>query len=118
MQTRSRKLSEAVGDETGSTLKGTSVKNTKRAKTTSSEEAMTPSKVQRADTLVENILKSVRKTKSPNTASSENGNQIAGNDKLPASEKTKLLKVGSNSVPKVIRGQPKSGRPWKDVKQK
>lgn len=106
MQTRSRKISEAVVDAP----KATPVKNIKRTKTTSAEETATPSKVQKADALVDNILKSVQASKSPNAASSESGNQLKGNDKLPASEKTKL--------PKVIRGQPKSGRPWKDVKQK
>lgn len=114
MQTRSRKISEVVGDASASKSKTSSAKNTKRAKATLSEETMTPSKVQKADTLVENILKSVQKIQSP----SENGIQLKGNDKLPASEKTKLPKVPSNAVPKVIRGQPKSGRPWKDVKQK
>lgn len=110
MQTRSRKISEVVGEATGVTSKATPTKNTKRTKTTLIEETSTPSKVQKADALVDNILKSVQATKSPIAASSENGNQLKGNDKLPASEKTKL--------PKVIRGQPKSGRPWKDVKQK
>lgn len=110
MQTRSRKISEAVGETTGVTPKATPAKTTKRVKATSIEETATPSKVQKADALVENILKSVEKAKSPIIAPSVTGNQLKGNDKLPSSEKTKL--------PKVVRGQPKSGRPWKDVKQK
>lgn len=105
MQTRSRKLSEAVGDVAGVTQKATPLKNTKRTRTTSTEGTATPMKTQKADALVENIL---------HAASSENGNQL----NQPASEKIKSPKVATRPVPKVIRGQPKSGRPWKDVKQR
>lgn len=118
MQTRSRKTSEAIIEPTASTIKEASLKSVKRAKTTITEEAATPSKVQNSDALVENILKTVQKTKSPNATSPGNGNQLKGNDKLPAAEKTKLPKLIKNPLPKAIRGQPKSGRPWKDVKQK
>lgn len=107
MQTRSRKLSEAVGDVTGVTQKATPLKNTKRLRTTSTDG--TPSKTQKADALVENIL---------NAASSQNGNQLKGNEKSSASDKIKSPKIATKPVTKVIRGQPKSGRPWKDVKQK
>lgn len=118
MQTRSRKTSEAIGEVTDAIPKVKPGKNTKRAKSTSSEEVATPSKVQKADALVENVLKSVQKPKSPIATPSENGNQLKGNDKLTASEKTQVPKVANRSVSKVIRGQPKSGRPWKGVKQK
>lgn len=56
MQTRSRKISEVVGEATSATPKATPTKNTKRTKTTLIEET---AKVQKADALVDNILKSV-----------------------------------------------------------
>lgn len=117
MQTRSRKISEAVGDAIDVVTKATPVKNIKRTKITSREESATPTKVQKADALVESILNSVQKSKLPTTVPSENANLLKGNDKLVASEKTKMPKVATQQS-KIIRGQPKSGRPWKDVKQK
>lgn len=110
MNTRSRAASQTIVNETVENANN-SVNKSKRVKSTIIDESSTPSKVQKADALVANLLGSVKKENGTVSKSTE----LRGNDKQGAQEKTKLPK---KTAPKVIRGLPKSGRPWKDVKQK
>lgn len=70
----------------------------------------TPSKVAKAEDLVNNILNSIVKK------NAEKSNELRGNEKKPPAGETTLLPKKKLAVP--VRGQPKSGRPWKEVKQK
>lgn len=73
----------------------------------SSEAAKTEDKNTKTNDLVNNLLKSIVKE---NANEAEQSNNVSTNTKPQQVSKPKL-NAG-------IRGKPKSGRPWKDVKQK
>lgn len=106
MLTRSR-------DKSGDSVPATTdvAKTPSKAKDNKHVEAVsggTPSKLAKTDDLVNNILNSIVKKNAES-------NELRGNQKPPASEKTLLPKKKQQVH---VRGQPKSGRPWKEVKEK
>lgn len=80
------------------------------AKSNAVEAKKTPSKAVKADDLVNSILSTIQKTDADQPKADQGKPK-----KLPSSQKTLLPKVKPQQH---IRGQPKSGRPWKEVKQK
>lgn len=95
MRTRSRTASQSVEvDEKASK----SVENSK-----------TPKPKKSANASVANIISSIKEENSA-TKSNKTTNNLKSNGENDSVEK--------KSMPKPVRGLPKSGRPWKDTKQK
>ena len=60
-----------------------------------------------SNALVDNLIDSIQKQNDEKTT-----------QKLPASQKTLLPKISQKPSEQSVRGKPKSGRPWKSIKQK
>ncbi|XP_031625437.1 coiled-coil domain-containing protein 86 [Contarinia nasturtii] len=98
MRTRSRTASQSVAADENADVQ---VVNKKK----------TPQK-QNNDALVASIISSIQEensTKETEVKNNENSHTKTNGSKPP---------VQKVNAPKMIRGQPKSGRPWKDVKQR
>lgn len=110
MLTRSQEKNAETTINTVSVNGTPSKTKAKRQPTNNTEILNTPGKVAKSDDLVSNILNTIQKSNADQSIDLK-GEQ----KKKPASEKSLLPK----KVPQIhIRGKPKSGRPWKDVKQK
>lgn len=94
MQTRRRTASQ-------------SVENTEKAVAVKVEKKKKVQQKPRNDALVASIITSIKEENSTQKAAEANGNSSAS--KKPS---TKTV------LPKMVRGLPKSGRPWKETKQK
>lgn len=110
MLTRSQ---EKNTEGTNSTANGNGTPSKAKAKKQSADKTdvvNTTAKVAKSDDLVSNILNTIEK------GNADKSVELKGEQKKkPASEKSLLPR----KTPQVhIRGQPKSGRPWKEVKQK
>lgn len=87
----------------------------------SAKNSATPSKIQKTNTpkkqnkedALTSLIKSIQKENAaPKLVEAEGvDSKVENDDKNPSAPTNKV-------VPKVIRGKPKSGRPWKEVKQK
>lgn len=92
MRTRSRTASQSIAADENTEVQ---IPSKKKA----------PQK-QNNDSLVANIISSIKEensSKKSDEKQNENGNSTA---------------VKKSTAPKVVRGKPKSGRPWKEVKQR
>lgn len=110
MLTRSQEKN-ADGVSSTVNVNGTPSKKAKKQSADKTDAVNTTGKsTVKTDDLVSNILNTIEK------GNADKSVELKGEQKKkPASEKTLLPK----KTPQIhIRGQPKSGRPWKEVKQK
>lgn len=102
MQTRSKNQGT-----TGTPVSAVKPVATKRKSQKVEKTESTDSKNLKTDSLVNNLLKSI-----------EQSNEKEKEEQTTKDKQSKPKPVNKQNLNAGIRGKPKSGRPWKDVKQK